>query len=67
MADACLYLMEQSEAKLAGLFSAQPPLVNIGCDEDLTIKEPAEMVAQIVGFNGNLVFDTSKPDGTMRR
>jgi GDP-L-fucose synthase len=41
--------------------------VNIGCGEDLTIRELAELIAKIVGFNGRLVFDTSKPDGTPRK
>ncbi len=68
MADACIFLLEQDEAKLASLFNeALPPLVNIGCGEDLTIKELAEMVAEVVGFKGNLTFDTTKPDGTMRK
>ena len=68
MADACVYLLEQPESKLAGLFNdKQPPLINIGCGEDLTIKELAEMVADVVGFKGALNFDTSKPDGTMRK
>ena len=44
-----------------------PPLINIGCGEDLTIKELAELVKEIVGFTGQLSFDTSKPDGTMRK
>jgi GDP-L-fucose synthase len=68
MADACIYLLEQPENKLASLFNnEQPPLVNIGCGEDLTIRELAELVAEVVGFKGNLTFDTSKPDGTMRK
>lgn len=68
MADACIFLLEQSEEKLASLFNeALPPLVNIGCGEDLTIKELAEMVAEVVGFKGGLTFDTTKPDGTMRK
>jgi len=68
MADACIFLLEQGEDKLASLINeALPPLVNIGCGEDLTIKELAEMIAEIVGFKGNLTFDTSKPDGTMRK
>jgi GDP-L-fucose synthase len=68
MADACIYLLEQPQDKLAGLFNnEQPPLINIGCGEDLTIRELAELVAEVVGFKGNLVFDTSKPDGTMRK
>ena len=68
MADACVFLLEQPEDRLGSLFnSEQPPLVNIGCGEDLTIRELAELVAEIVGFKGKLVFDTSKPDGTMRK
>ena len=68
MADACLFLLEQSEDKLASLFNnEQPPLINIGCGEDLTIRELAELVAEVVGFKGSLTFDTSKPDGTLRK
>ncbi|MDH4234952.1 MAG: GDP-L-fucose synthase [Gallionella sp.] len=68
MADACIYLLEQAEDKLTSLFNnEQPPLVNIGCGEDLTIRELAELVAEVVGFKGSLTFDSSKPDGTMRK
>ena len=68
MADACLYLLEQPEEKLQSLFSEQhPPLLNIGCGEDLTIRELAALVQEAVGFTGTLTFDTSKPDGTMRK
>jgi GDP-L-fucose synthase len=68
MADACIYLLKKTEEELANLFSdEQPPLVNIGCGEDLTIRELAELVAEIVGFKGNLTFDISKPNGTLRK
>lgn len=68
MADACLYLLEQPEEKLRLLFSdTQPPLVNVGCGEDLAIKELADLVRDVVGFAGRLIFDTAKPDGTMRK
>jgi GDP-L-fucose synthase len=68
MADACLYLLEQPEATLQPLFSEDhPPLLNIGCGEDVTIREVAEMIRNIVGYTGALTFDTSKPDGTMRK
>jgi GDP-L-fucose synthase len=68
MADACIYLMEQKEDDLASVFNnEQPPLLNIGCGEDLSICELAELVAEVVGFKGKLTFDTSKPDGTMRK
>jgi GDP-L-fucose synthase len=68
MADACIYLLEQAEDKLSSLFNnEQPPLVNIGCGEDLTIRELAELAAEVVGFKGSLTFDSSKPDGTKRK
>ena len=68
MADACVYLLEQPDEKLQRLFdNTQPPLINIGCGEDLTIQELAALVKEVVGFPGSLIFDTSKPDGTMRK
>jgi GDP-L-fucose synthase len=42
-------------------------LVNLGCGTDLTIRELAELVADVVGYSGNIAFDTSKPDGTPRK
>lgn len=68
MADACLYLLEQSEGRLSNLFNDEsPPLVNLGCGEDVTIHELAGLIAAIVGYGGNLIFDRTKPDGTMRK
>lgn len=68
MADACVYLLENIDKGLPDLFNdARPPLVNIGYGEDLTIRELAETIAEVVGYQGKLVFDTSKPDGTMRK
>ncbi len=68
MADACLHLLEQPDERLGSLFNNDnPPLVNIGCGEDLTTRELAELVAEVVGFKGRLIFDSSKPDGTMRK
>jgi GDP-L-fucose synthase len=68
MADACLYLLEQPEEKLQNLFSDMaPPLINVGCGVDITISDLAVLIKDIVGFNGKLIFDTSKPDGTMRK
>jgi GDP-L-fucose synthase len=68
MADACVMLMclpdEQFDQLLA---EYQPPLINVGCGEDVTIRELAETVAKVVGFEGKLVFDTTKPDGTPRK
>ena len=68
MAEACIYLLEQPEEKLQPLFGDnRPPLVNVGYGEDLTIRELAELVKDVVGFTGYLAFDASKPDGTMRK
>lgn len=68
MAEACVYLFEQSAEKLATLFDdEQPPLVNVGCGEDLSILELAELVKEVIGFVGEIKLDRSKPDGTMRK
>lgn len=44
-----------------------PPLINLGVGHDITIRELAELVAEVVGFSGKLEFDTSKPDGTPQK
>jgi len=58
LAEACFYLMENYN---------EPGLVNIGTGEDVTIKDLALTVKEVVGFDGELEFDTSKPDGTPRK
>jgi GDP-L-fucose synthase len=58
LANACLYLMENYEEKL---------FVNVGTGEDVTIKELAETIREVVGFEGELRFDASKPNGTPRK
>lgn len=68
MADACRFLLALPEEQAATFFNTdKPPLVNIGCGDDVTIRELAEMVQGVVGFQGRLVFDTTKPDGTPRK
>jgi GDP-L-fucose synthase len=62
MADACVFLMENIKAG-----DAIAPLYNIGTGTDVTIRELAETVVDVVGFQGELTFDTSKPDGTPRK
>jgi GDP-L-fucose synthase len=61
LADACVFLMNKCNAADIGEF------VNIGSGKEITIRELAELVAEIVGFRGKLVFDTSRPDGTPRK
>ena len=68
VADACLFLMNLDEERFGSLLAEDaPPLINIGTGEDVTIRELAETVARVMGFKGELVFDTSKPDGTPRK
>ena len=68
MADACVYLMNLPDEKFSLLLTPHvPPLVNIGYGEDLTIHELAETIKKIIGFDGALSFDSSKPDGTPRK
>ncbi len=69
MADACVFLMNLPDAAFESLVTSHrsPPLVNIGCGEDATIAELAATVASVVGFQGPLSFDTSKPDGTPQK
>jgi len=58
LADACLFLMEN--------YSDERP-INVGCGEDLTIRELAELIAKVVGFKGRFETDPSRPDGTPRK
>jgi GDP-L-fucose synthase len=58
LAEACFYLMEHYD---------ESELVNIGCGEDISIKDLALTIKKIVGFEGELTFDSSKPDGTPRK
>ncbi len=68
MADACINLLEQPDGKLNDLFNdVRPPLINLGCGEDLTIHDLAVLVRDVVGFTGRITFDATKPDGTMRK
>jgi GDP-L-fucose synthase len=72
MADACVYLMNLPDEKFVPLLGQDrndglPPLMNIGVGHDLTIRELAETVKDVVGYAGTLEFDASKPDGTPRK
>ncbi len=75
MADACVFLMNLPEDRYGALLGSdesvsgrfEPPLVNIGVGDDVTIAELAAEVARVVGYAGRIVYDTSKPDGTPRK
>ena len=61
LAEACLYLMENKNASDIGKF------INIGSGKEVTIKELAELIKKVIGFEGEIKLDSSKPDGTMRK
>jgi GDP-L-fucose synthase len=68
LAEACCFLMNLDDTRFSSLLTEDaPPLINIGTGEDVTIRELAETVARVLHFNGTLVFDPSKPDGTPRK
>jgi GDP-L-fucose synthase len=58
LAEACLFLMDNYD---------DPELINVGCGEDISIRTLAETVADVVGFKGELKYDSSRPDGTPRK
>jgi len=68
-ADACIFLMNLDDNRLKTITSSDQtwPTINIGCGEDLTIRELSELIAEVVGFKNHLLFDPSKPDGTPRK
>jgi GDP-L-fucose synthase len=68
MAEACLHFLRISPHILQEKLPAdQPPLINIGCGEDLSILELAQMMKSIIEYEGEIVMDKTKPDGTMRK
>jgi GDP-L-fucose synthase len=58
LAAGCLLLLEKYDS---------PEIINVGCGEDITVRELAELICDVVGFDGELVWDSSKPDGTPRK
>ncbi len=68
LADACLFLMNLEKTIFASLLTdGKTPIVNIGFGKEISIKDLAELVRNIVGFEGKFLFDSSKPDGTSRK
>lgn len=65
LAEAIVFLLEKIDAK--DLYDAGITQINIGMGDDLSINELAELVKEIIGFNGKIVYDSSKPDGTPRK
>ena len=69
MADACVFIMNNSDFKdvAKDLKEVRNTHINIGTGEDISIKELAILIKDIVGFKGELVFNTEKPDGTLKK
>ena len=71
MADACVFIMEKVDFKDLALLSGEKDIrnchINIGTGKEISIKNLALLIKNKVGFNGKIVFDTTKPDGTMRK
>lgn len=65
MADACLHVLEKLDAK--DLYEQNISQINIGSGEETSISELAKKIAETVGYNGEIKFDLSKPDGTLRK
>lgn len=67
LAEACVFIIDLADKQHDLLLRnpSVPPLINIGCGEDLTIKELVELVAKVVDYKGAIVWDRQKPDGTM--
>ncbi len=69
LADACVYLMNLPENQFSQLLNDKvaPAVINIGCGDDLTIKALAETLMKTIGYNGDIEFDPSMPDGPPRK
>lgn len=69
MADACVHLMNLPQSQFETMISITelPPLINVGSGQEITIRELATTVGSILGFDGDIVFDSTKPDGTPRK
>lgn len=69
LAHACVFLLELPDSIFNAIANSEfdAPLLNVGYGRDLTVRELAEMIREIVGFTGQLEFDTSKPDGTPQK
>lgn len=70
MVEACVFLMNLDEEKyslLLGDADTEPPLINIGSGQEMSIAELAQTICEVLDYRGQMVFDTSKPDGTPRK
>jgi GDP-L-fucose synthase len=67
MAAACVHVMELDAETYRALTRPMLSHINVGTGVDVTIRELAETIARVIGYSGDIVFDASKPDGTLRK
>lgn len=67
LAEACVYIAQLSSDRFENLLNATAPLINVGYEEDLTIKDLALTIQKIIGFKGEIDFDVNRPNGTPRK
>lgn len=67
LADACVFLMTLPAERYDAIAKMDPPVVNAGCGEDLTIAELAELIGEVVGSTAKISWDRDQPDGTPRK
>jgi GDP-L-fucose synthase len=67
MAEACVFLMNLEEKTLASVLSPPTSMINIGTGQDITIRELTDLIAEVVGYMGEIRWDTTKPDGMPRK
>jgi GDP-L-fucose synthase len=67
LADACVFLMRLPDARFDATLAHEHPIINVGSGEELTIKALTELVGEVVGYEGDTLWDPTKPDGTPRK
>jgi len=67
LADACIFLMNLDESLLASVIQPPTSIINIGVGADIAIKELALLIRDVIGFQGELIFDSTKPDGAPQK
>ena len=72
MAEACLFILSLPDEEFKSLLASDrndglPPLMNLGSGKDISVAELANLVKVVVGFEGEIIFDTSKPNGTLQK
>jgi GDP-L-fucose synthase len=69
VADSCVFLMTQRDDVFKGILNDHKyaPLINVGCGQDITIRELVEVIRSVASYEGEIVWDRTKPDGTPRK